>query len=101
MKRARCFSGSHSSTEGGNKNPVCRSIERKLLIRRRPSSCENQLADSNAYRYRAPVKSDRLLGAEVEASAEVPSRTRNKLLELGRAGSSWQRVKHGGYRALD
>ena len=30
-KRARCFSGSHSSTDGGNRNPVCRSIVRKLL----------------------------------------------------------------------
>jgi hypothetical protein len=33
-----------------------------LLIRRRPSSCENQLGDSNASRIAAPIKSDRLLG---------------------------------------
>ncbi len=35
--RARCFSGNHSSTDGGNKKPVCRSIVRKLLIASRPS----------------------------------------------------------------
>ena len=31
-KRARCFSGSHSSTDGGKRNPVWRSVGRKLLI---------------------------------------------------------------------
>ena len=31
-KRARCFSGSHSSTDGGSKKPVSRSIVRKLVI---------------------------------------------------------------------
>src|SRR5450759_111409 len=41
MKRARCFSGSHSSTDGGSKNPVSRSIVRKLLTVRRPSPCES------------------------------------------------------------
>src|SRR5580704_16428243 len=61
MKRARCFSGSHSSTEGGNKNPVCRSIGRKLLVTRRPRHAENQFGDSNASRAAEPVKSDRLL----------------------------------------
>src|SRR3954463_9695131 len=29
---ARCVFGSHSSTDGGNRNPVSRSIGRKLLI---------------------------------------------------------------------
>ena len=31
-KRARCRCGSHSSTDGGSKNPVSRLIGRKLLI---------------------------------------------------------------------
>jgi Phage integrase, N-terminal SAM-like domain len=32
MNRAKCFSGSHSSTEGGSRYPVFRSIARKLLM---------------------------------------------------------------------
>jgi hypothetical protein len=32
MKRARCRSGSHSSTDGASKKPVSRSIWRKVLI---------------------------------------------------------------------
>ena len=59
--RARCFSGNHSSTDGGNKKPVSRSIERKLAIDRKPSSRENQLNNSNAFRRVEPVKSDGLL----------------------------------------
>src|SRR5271166_1439718 len=61
-KRAKCLSGSHSSTDGGNKKPVCRSIVRKLLIGNR--TCHARI---NARFYRDPataVKSDRLLGLE-------------------------------------
>ena len=36
MPNGRCFSGSHSSTDGGSKNPVSRSIVRKLLIGQTP-----------------------------------------------------------------
>ena len=65
-KRARCFSGSHSSTDGGNRNPVCRSIVRKLLIRQNPSSCENQCDEF--YRMSlSSVKPDRLLEVFDEA----------------------------------
>jgi hypothetical protein len=32
MNRAKCFSGSHSSTEGGSRYPVFRSIARKSLV---------------------------------------------------------------------
>ena len=42
-KRARCFSGSHSSTDGGRRNPVWRSIVRKLLIGQRSKGCKNHL----------------------------------------------------------
>ena len=35
--RAKCRCGSHSSTEGGSKNPVSRLIGRKLLMARHPS----------------------------------------------------------------
>src|SRR5580704_12124499 len=82
MKRARCFSGSHSSTEGGNKNPVCRSIGRKLLITRRPRHAENQLGDSNASRAAEPVKSDRLLDA-----SGTPVET--TLLDADRVAKLW------------
>src|SRR5271170_3144915 len=33
MNRAKCFSGSHSSTDGGSRYPRFRSIVRKLLMR--------------------------------------------------------------------
>ena len=64
--RARCFCGSHSSTEGGSKNPVSRSIERKLAIDRKPPSRENQLNNPNAFRRVEPVKSDGLLACVLE-----------------------------------
>ena len=60
--RARCFSGSHSSTDGGRRNPVWRSIVRKLFIGATFAAMENHCTDSipnDSY----PVKSDRLLGA--------------------------------------
>src|ERR1035437_10078719 len=59
--RARCFSGSHSSTDGGRRNPVWRSIVRKLFIGATFVAMENHRTDSipnDSY----PVKSDRLLG---------------------------------------
>src|SRR5260370_31889800 len=59
--RARCFSGSHSSTDGGRRNPVWRSIVRKLFIGTTFAAMENHRPDSipnDSY----PVKSDRLLG---------------------------------------
>src|ERR1019366_2127862 len=58
--RARCFSGSHSSTDGGRRNPVWRSIVRKLFIGATFAAMENHRTDSipnDSY----PVKSDRLL----------------------------------------
>src|SRR5258708_26306942 len=59
--RARCCSGSHSSTDGGRRNPVWRSIVRKLFIGTTFAAMENHRPDSipnDSY----PVKSDRLLG---------------------------------------
>src|SRR5258708_15533748 len=58
--RARCCSGSHSSTDGGRRNPVWRSIVRKLFIGTTFAAMENHRTDSipnDSY----PVKSDRLL----------------------------------------
>src|ERR1019366_6086425 len=73
--RARCFSGSHSSTDGGRRNPVWRSIVRKLFIGATFAAMENHRTDSipnDSY----PVKSDRLLGRKTyrtrdEAKADV------------------------------
>src|SRR5512139_2579829 len=56
--RARCFSGSHSSTDGGRRNPVWRSIVRKLFIGTTFAAMENHCTDSIP---NYPVKSDRLL----------------------------------------
>src|SRR5258708_21617900 len=48
IKRAKCLSGSHSSTDGGRRYAVSRSIVRKLSNRIPPSDEErsNQCADS-------------------------------------------------------
>src|SRR5258708_23886503 len=66
--RARCFSGSHSSTDGGRRNPVWRSIVRKLFIGTTFAAMENHRTDSipnDSY----PVKSDRLLVHRIMARA--------------------------------
>src|SRR5258708_6772494 len=63
--RARCCSGSHSSTDGGRRNPVWRSIVRKLFIGTTFAAMENHRTDSipnDSY----PVKSDRLLAPFIE-----------------------------------
>src|SRR5208282_2625464 len=62
-KRAKCLSGSHSSTDGGRRNAVRRSTSRKLLIAIKPPFGANQWRDSSENQRRW-VKSDRLLGAE-------------------------------------
>src|SRR5208283_2050611 len=59
-KRAKCLSGSHSSTEGGRRNAVRRSKSRKLLIAIKPPLGANQWRDSSENQRRW-VKSDRLL----------------------------------------
>jgi hypothetical protein len=41
------------------------------------------------------------LAEEVESATDVPQQSRNKLLELGKASSNWQRVKQDGFRALN
>jgi hypothetical protein len=58
--RAKCRSGSHSSADGGSRNPVCRSTSRKLLIPHPPwYTSPTNLPHHGS----APLKSDRLLGA--------------------------------------
>ncbi len=59
-KRAKCLSGSHSSTDGGRRNAVRRSTSRKLLIAIKPPFGANQWRDSSENQRRW-VKSDRLL----------------------------------------
>jgi ABC-type uncharacterized transport system ATPase subunit len=43
----------------------------------------------------------RRLATEADGANDVSKETRNKLLELGRISSNWQRVKQDGIRALD
>src|SRR5271166_2758644 len=62
-KRAKCLSGSHSSTDGGRRNAVRRSKSRKLLIAIKPPFGANQWRDSSENQRRW-VKSDRLLEAK-------------------------------------
>src|SRR5271169_3472080 len=66
-KRAKCLSGSHSSTDGGRRNAVRRSKSRKLLIAIKPPFGANQWRDSSENQRRW-VKSDRLLGAGLPVS---------------------------------
>src|SRR5271167_1290869 len=66
-KRAKCLSGSHSSTDGGRRNAVRRSKSRKLLIAIKPPFGANQWRDSSENQRRW-VKSDRLLVSLVRDS---------------------------------
>src|ERR1019366_596338 len=69
--RARFFSASHSSTDGGRRNPVLRSIVRKLFIGATFAAMENHRTDSipnDSY----PVKSDRLLGGRTPPGLASP-----------------------------
>ena len=59
-KRAKCDSGSQSSTDGGNKNPVSRSISRKLLIEG-PLIGGSESVKLNLLMRARRLKSDRLL----------------------------------------
>src|SRR5262249_18349431 len=70
-KRAKCLSGSHSSTDGGKRYPVSRSIVRKLL-KGVPPSHEQRRINASILPNSAPrAKSDRLLETDaVEGDAE-------------------------------
>src|SRR3954468_3533754 len=48
--RARCFSGSHSSTEGGIRKPVSRSIGRKLLMREKSGEQRKRIVTAQVSR---------------------------------------------------
>src|SRR5208282_2772625 len=66
-KRAKCLSGSHSSTDGGRRNAVRRSKSRKLLIAIKPPFGANQWRDSSENQRRW-VKSDRLLAVRIQST---------------------------------
>src|SRR3954454_10426066 len=60
--RAKCFSGSHSSTDGGIRKPVSRSTGRKFFMREKSGEQRKRISVSGFYP--SPirgVKSDRLL----------------------------------------
>src|SRR3954454_3775718 len=60
--RAKCFSGSHSSTEGGIRKPVSRSTGRKFFMREKSGEQRKRISVSGFYpRSIRGVKSDRLL----------------------------------------
>src|SRR5208337_3296535 len=69
-KRAKCLSGSHSSTDGGRRNAVRRSTSRKLLIAIKPPFGANQWRDSSENQRRW-VKSDRLLAGDIPATRSL------------------------------
>ncbi len=73
-KRAKCRSGSHSSTDGGIRKPVSRSIGRKLLMWRISSGGGANRAARFYRPIRLRVKSDRLLGKIVwlESALDKP-----------------------------
>ena len=62
-KRAKCLSGSHSSTDGGRRYPVARSIVRKLLTSAHPETKKGRINVSILPDAAQCAKSDRLLGA--------------------------------------
>src|SRR5882757_3728615 len=61
-KRAKCLSGSHSSTDGGRRYPVARSIVRKLLTSAHPETKKGRINVSILPDAAQCAKSDRLLG---------------------------------------
>src|SRR6266478_6327090 len=60
-KRAKCLSGSHSSTDGGRRYAVARSIVRKLLKSAHPETKKGQINVSILPDAAQCAKSDRLL----------------------------------------
>src|SRR5712671_1987304 len=64
-KRAKCLSGSHSSTDGGRRYPVARSIVRKLLKSAHPETKKGRINVSILPDAAQCAKSDRLLGNKV------------------------------------
>src|SRR5712672_177378 len=60
-KRAKCLSGSHSSTDGGGRYPVARSIVRKLLTSAHPETKKGRINVSILPAAAQCAKSDRLL----------------------------------------
>src|SRR5436190_22650866 len=61
-KRAKCLSGSHSSTDGGRRYAVARSIVRKLLKSAHPETKKGRINVSILPDAAQCAKSDRLLG---------------------------------------
>src|SRR5271167_3757818 len=86
-KRAKCLSGSHSSTDGGRRNAVRRSKSRKLLIAIKPPFGANQWRDSSENQRRW-VKSDRLLDRFAGAGLNA--------VDTADAYSTWVPGNHGG-----
>src|SRR5712671_319450 len=66
-KRAKCLSGSHSSTDGGRRYPVARSIVRKLLTSAHPETKKGRINVSILPAAAQCAKSDRLLGAPIKS----------------------------------
>src|SRR5258708_2448204 len=60
-KRAKCLSGSHSSTDGGRRYAVARSIVRKLLKSAHPETKKGRINVSILPDAAQCAKSDRLL----------------------------------------
>src|SRR6185369_13001238 len=71
-KRAKCLSGSHSSTDGGRRYPVARSIVRKLLTSAHPETKKGRINVSILPDAAQCAKSDRLLGAADMRLMEIP-----------------------------
>src|SRR5690349_19657533 len=65
-KRARCFSGSQSSTDGGIRKPVSRSTGRKFFMQETSGDRRKRINVPGFYPKRIRrVKSDRLLDTRV------------------------------------
>src|SRR3954467_8971509 len=80
--RARCFSGSHSSTEGGIRKPVSRSIGRKLLMREKAGDRRKRISVPGFYpRPIRDVKSDRLLDDDPRLVAQGKGEMADRLTE--------------------
>src|ERR1700739_2513512 len=68
-KRAKCLSGSHSSTDGGRRYAVSRSIVRKLSNGVHPATKKGRINAPILPKLARCAKSDRLLATPVRRAA--------------------------------
>src|ERR1700675_1630299 len=95
-KRAKCLSGSHSSTDGGRRYPVARSIMRKLLKAYHPAMHRGRINASILLKIAQCAKSDRLLVYRFRGSNHIDIINRPEERALARVSKDGHRQGRAG-----